>query len=701
MTEHIITCADEVTRAHPNAGIVVLGDFNRLRDGPLRSYPLRQVVRGSTRKAAVLDKIYTNISDWYNVPIIIPQIGLSDHKAVVMYPTGRGVRCDVEHKVEWVRSQNPSDKTLFAYALQRVNWAQMYRLTSCEEMVSYFYRTVLSLMDQYMPLRTRSRNLNDKPWVTEELRRVIRRRQHAWVHRQVADYRRYRNKALRLAKTLRKRFYDAKVKQLRRSDNQNWWRQIKRFTGQSKQSELSGLANTVANGDCRLFAEMVSKSLQAVSENIQPVPEDSCLSGLVVPDQYIISPETVCARLERVNVYKSPGPDGLPNWLLRDFAPLLCEPVCGIFNASVRECKMPLLWKRADVVPVPKVNPPTSIESDLRPISMTPTISKVVGSWILDAVGSQLDTRQFGGRKGRSTAHALVDMLHHWHKALDDCHSVCVLFVDYAKAFDHVDHNIVIQKLRSLNVTDFIVRWVTSFLCERQQRVKISDVFSDWIRLRGGMPQGSWLGPLIFIILIDDLCPSVLTHKYLDDTTLTEIILRDTASEMQHVADAMMDWSEANHMNANVKKTKEMVLGRFGKESVTPVTMTANPLQQVSQYKLLGVIINTGLKWDDHVNAITSKAAKRLWFLKKLKRAGVSREDLLNFFQAVVRPILEYACQAWHTSLTKEQSTSLENIQRHALQIIVGNVPYEVACDKLNLSTLADRRASICSTLFR
>ena len=109
---------------------------------------------------------------------------------------------------------------------------------------------------------------------------------------------------------------------------------------------------------------------------------------------------------------------------------------------------------------------------------------------------------------------------------------------------------------------------------------------------------------------------------------------------------------------------------------MTPVTVTANPRQQVSQYKLLGVIINTGLKWDDHVNDIK---AKRLWFLKKLKRAGVSGEDLLHFFQAVVRPILEYACQAWHTSLTKEQSKSLKNIQRRVLLIIVGNVWYEVA----------------------
>jgi len=115
---------------------------------------------------------------------------------------------------------------------------------------------------------------------------------------------------------------------------------------------------------------------------------------------------------------------------------------------------------------------------------------------------------------------------------------------------------------------------------------------------------------------------------------------------MQYVADAMMEWSEANHMNINCRITKETVLGQLGKESVTPMSTTANPLQQVSQYKLLGVIINTGLKWDDHVNAITSKAAMRLWFLKKLEHATVSREDRLHFYQVPVRSILEYAVRA-------------------------------------------------------
>ena len=112
-------------------------------------------------------------------------------------------------------------------------------------------------------------------------------------------------------------------------------------------------------------------------------------------------------------------------------------------------------------------------------------------------------------------------MLHNWHKALDDGQSVRMLFVDYAKAFDHINHNILIRKLKSFNVPGFIIRWATSFLCELQQRVKISDVFSDWITLHGGTPRGSWLGPLTFIIFIDDLRLKLLTHKFLDDTTIS------------------------------------------------------------------------------------------------------------------------------------------------------------------------------------
>ena len=120
-------------------------------------------------------------------------------------------------------------------------------------------------------------------------------------------------------------------------------------------------------------------------------------------------------------------------------------------------------------------------------------LESIIGSWILDGVRSQLDDRQFGSLKGRSTTHALIDILHHWHKALDEGQSVRILFVDYAKAFDRVDHSVTLQKMRTYGVPDIIVQWLTSFMCERQQRVKICDIFSDWVTLRGGLPQGTCL----------------------------------------------------------------------------------------------------------------------------------------------------------------------------------------------------------------
>ena len=166
---------------------------------------------------------------------------------------------------------------------------------------------------------------------------------------------------------------------------------MKRFTGQTKHSDLSGLANVAADGDLSALADLINTSLKQVSDDLQPVNQVQQTDNRQVPDQYIISPKTVLNKLQRICVYKAPGPDNLPNWVLRDFAPLLCEPICAIFNASIRESNMPLIWKQANVLPIPKVNPPKSIESDLRPISMTPTVSKVllesiIGSWILDSV---------------------------------------------------------------------------------------------------------------------------------------------------------------------------------------------------------------------------------------------------------------------------------------------------------------------------
>ena len=162
----------------------------------------------------------------------------------------------------------------------------------------------------------------------------------------------------------------------------------------------------------------------------------------------------------------------------------------AIFNASVREGSVPSRWKEANVIPVLKAHPPRLIESDLRPISLTPTLSKLLESfvkaWILEKIQGKLDPHQYGAINGRSTTHALIDMMHHWNRAVDEGQSVRAVF---AKAFDHVDHNVLLEKFTEFNLPDIIIQWMCSFLQHRRQRVKIGSVMSEWLEMDAGMPQ--------------------------------------------------------------------------------------------------------------------------------------------------------------------------------------------------------------------
>jgi ribonucleases P/MRP protein subunit RPP40 len=159
-------------------------------------------------------------------------------------------------------------------------------------------------------------------------------------------------------------------------------------------------------------------------------------------------------------------------------------------------------------------------------------------------------------------------MLHHWHQALDAIKNVRVLFIDYAKAFDHVDHTRFINKFqRDFNVPTILLNWLCSFLSNRHQRVKIGDIVSEWASLNG-QPQGSWLGPLIFIMFINNLHSDELLHKYIDDLTISEIFNKDERSKMNNVLSEINQWSAANLLNINCNKAKEMFLSAFNPASV-------------------------------------------------------------------------------------------------------------------------------------
>ena len=196
--------------------------------------------------------------------------------------------------------------------------------------------------------------------------------------------------------------------------------------------------------------------------------------------------------------------------------------------------------------------------------------------------------------------------------------------------------------------------------------MKIGDVLSDWLQLSAGMPQGSYLGLLTFVILIDALQRGYLTHKYVDDTTMTEVLGRSAVSSMQSFIDELVQQATDAGMIVNGRKTKELLIGPVLKDPPPSVSLSGTTVERVTAFKLLGVHIACSLKWLHHVDAITPKADSRLHFLKQLKRSGAGRDDLRCFFTTVIRPVREYACPGRHSSFVA-QTKSLESLQRRAL----------------------------------
>ena len=242
----------------------------------------------------------------------------------------------------------------------------------------------------------------------------------------------------------------------------------------------------------------------------------------------------------------------------RDFSAMLAEPVSHIYNRSVKDGHVPSSWKKANVVPVAKTRPVQSVESDLRPISLTPTICNVLESFcwqtVLAAIADKFGTKQFGSLRGRSI---LVhwSTYYMWHEALDKRQSVTAVFVDYAKAFDHADHAINFAQAawhgsaRICHPLDTLVSLWQAATCQ------------DWWCLFWLVEAQKWnatgigIGPYLFLVLINNLRTCVPVHKFVDDIMLSEVIGKQDASIMQSAIDELGAWSENNNMN--VKKYKE------------------------------------------------------------------------------------------------------------------------------------------------
>ena len=611
------------------------------------------------------------------------------------------------------RNTSVRNRASFMQALSEVRWECLFRAQTCAEQYQILDATIKTLMDEYLPLKLGTRCSTDRPWVTDHFHELVSKRQRAFKRNDMMLFRLYRNQVNCEAKRLRRTHYEQRLNNICANSGQ-WWSDVREITVRTNTGRsLQGLANLVCDGSMDALADSINSCLQSVTRDFTPIMSDDNFTighdtPDHVPDRFIIHLQEVERKLSRINTSKAMGPDHIPSWIWKDCAQLLAPPVCAVFNSSLREGFVPTMWKSAYICPIPKVNPPTQLEKHIRPISLTPVLTKVMElftcKWIMECVSEDIDLHQYGSVKGSITVHALVELVHLWLQALDEPGKVLrVLLLNYSKAFDHVDHGILLGRLASMGISDFLMRWVTSFLCGRCQCTKLGDIVSEWTTINTGVPQGTLLGPVGFVIHINDLHTDVNISKYVDDSSLWEVCDRLAGdSQLQRAADQALQWSENNHMVVNSDKMKELLVDYSRKPSSVPnITIQGKEIERIHSTKLLGVTITSDLTWGEHVDVVHSKAAQWLYFLTLLRRAGMPPQSMLRVFTAVVRSLTEYACPAWHTTLTEQQSDKLESIQQRALKIIFPDLSYRAALEESGLPTLCDHCESLCRQFFQ
>ena len=393
---------------------------------------------------------------------------------------------------------------------------------------------------------------------------------------------------------------------------------------------------------------------------------------------FTVTEQSVFQKLLALNPTKATGPDGIPCLLLKENADIFARPVMSIINCSFLESRLPPSWKEADIVPIPKQKPVNDVNKDLRPNSLNSVISKVaeeyvVGCFVKPAVLKKVDPQQFGTLPGLNTTYALISMLHKWNCDTDgNIATVRIVLFDFKKAFDLIDHDILIQKLVSYEIPNNIVNWIIDFLLNRKQRVKLcQDCVSEWGSVPAGVPQGTKLGPWLFLVMINDLnVPNDVMWKYVDDSNISETVKKDEVSHIQSTVDEFVRKSKAEKFVLSERKCKEMRISFTKSEKDFPPIMINNaPLEVVPHAKILGLNVSDNLKWNCHVSELVKKSSKRLYFLTQLKRAKVGCFELVQIFKSCIRSLIEYARPVYHDGLPTYLSRDLETIQQNLTKI--------------------------------
>ncbi|MES9884664.1 MAG: reverse transcriptase family protein, partial [Sedimenticola sp.] len=662
-----------------------------------------QHVKSATRYRAgeidsILDLIFTNEENMVDNIEYLPPLGKSDHLTLVfrlkLYidkPKCTEKRYNFfKGKYEKVNEN-----------LRRVEWEEVTgEDSSTNEAWGGLADIIETEINENIPVCKTSDRKYDTPWITKTAVDAVRNKRRKWIKyiNQKSEenkeiYNSARNRAsieIRKAKVC----YEKQLAENIKNDEKCFWRYVKSKT---KTKDVVGNlegenGNLVTESSER--AEILNQFFTSVftNENIVNIPEFEDRNFESPLTDIETSEEEVRKLITKLKPGKSQGPDQINPKFLIETAETLLEPITKIFKKSLSDGEVPDIWKSANITALYKKGPKTKAEN-YRPISLTSVICKTLEKIVRDRIMKHMEDNnlftkhQHGFRKGHSCATQLIEVCDKWTEELDKKNSVDVIFLDFQKAFDSVPYKRLFEKLKGYGIRGNVLKWIQSILDNRKQRVSLNGEYSKWSNVTSGIPQGSVIGPTLFLIYINDL-PEVVQNTvkmFADDTKIfARVNNMHESNVLQNDINSLTTWSEKWQLKFNASKCKHM---HIGKETNLPeYTMiqsgTEIKIEEVQEEKDLGVILDNKLKFTSHIQASVKKANRNLGIIKRTFKY-MDKVMFLNLYKSLIRPHLEYASTVWSV-IYKKECILIENVQRRATKLIK-NMENKIYSDRLKM----------------
>ena len=692
---NINSICDSIHKACSYDDVVLVGDFN-FRDINWSTYcspheldnifietleenSLYQLIQEPTRGSNILDLLLTSNLDLVDSVLVDEKFSTSDHNS--LFFTLKSPLPRINYKQRKVFLYSRGDYTSFNDEIKDMDWDLMLNGKSVDQQWEVIKNAYNALLEKYVPHKIiKEGSKLDPPWVrAKSVRRARQQRQKSWQklrHRQLnCDKFSYEESKVTYKNSLNKSKaeYENRLVDSLKDNPKRFYNYTRNFTKTSSTVDVLEVDGNILDADVEK-AEALNNFFSSVLTIEPPLHHTIPISTPKVDDTIHFKPftvEQVAKKLSNLKLFKSSGPDGIHVNVLKktvNFA----TPFCTLFNNSVRTGHTPEDWRLSNVTPIFKSGSRRYCKN-YRPVALTSQVAKLlerlVQDQLLDHIVNNkiISCEQHGFQQKCSCVSQLLECLNDWTLSFDNNTPEDIIYLDFAKAFDTVPHHRLLYKLEHYGIRGKLLNWLQSFLTDRKQRVLLRNGNSSWQHITSGVPQGSILGPLLFLIFVNDL-PSFanLTAKlFADDTKLygPANTIND-CEKLQHDLNKFAAWSKLWLLNFNAQKC---VVVRLREAVRYSYSLNGVYLNHVPVQKDLGVYISNNLKPSDHITNIVRKAYQKIGLVKRCF-TSLTAQKITTLYTTIIRPGLEYASPVW-SPWYKSDINKLEKVQKKCLDL--------------------------------